>query len=58
MFGIEPGTIRETPDGTDALLVDRREDVGHALRLRVPGRHNLSNALAAIARRGRRGRRS
>ena len=49
MFGIEPETIREGVDGIDAVLVDRREDVGHALRLKVPGRHNLSNALAAIA---------
>ena len=48
-FGIEPGTIVESDDGTDALLVDRRKDIGHALRLNMPGRHNLSNALAAIS---------
>jgi UDP-N-acetylmuramate--alanine ligase len=49
MFGIEPDTLRMAPDGTSALLVDRREDVGHPLRLKTPGRHNLSNALAALA---------
>jgi UDP-N-acetylmuramate--alanine ligase len=49
LFGIEPDTIRETATGTSAILVDRREDVGHPLHLSMPGRHNLSNALAAIA---------
>ncbi len=48
-FGVEPGTIIEREDGIDALLVDRRTDVGHSLRLPMPGRHNLENALAAIA---------
>ncbi len=48
-FGIEPGTIIESENETDALLVDRRDDVGHSLRLPMPGRHNLENALAAIA---------
>ena len=48
-IGIEPGTIKEGASGIGALVVDRREDVAHALRLNVPGRHNLSNALAAIA---------
>jgi len=48
-FGIEPGTIAEEADTITALLVDRREDRGHSLRLRMPGRHNLANALAAIA---------
>ena len=48
-LGIEPGTIVDREDGIDALLVDRRDDVGHSLRLPMPGRHNLENALAAIA---------
>lgn len=48
-FGIEPGTIHETAAGISAILVDRRSDQGHGLRLKVPGRHNLSNALAAVA---------
>jgi len=49
MIGIEPGTIHETETGISALLVDRARDMGHGLRLKVPGRHNLANALAAIA---------
>ncbi|RIV89059.1 Mur ligase family protein [Aurantiacibacter zhengii] len=48
-LGIEPGTIQESETQTEAILVDRREDVGHSLRLPMPGRHNLQNALAAIA---------
>jgi UDP-N-acetylmuramate--alanine ligase len=48
-IGIEPGTIVEEAGGIAALLVDRREDRGHALRLAMPGRHNLANALAAVA---------
>ncbi len=48
-IGIEPGTMVESEDETDALLVDRRTDVGHSLRLPMPGRHNLENALAAIS---------
>jgi UDP-N-acetylmuramate--alanine ligase len=48
-IGIEPGTIEETPTGIAALLVDRREDEAHALRINMPGRHNLANALAAVA---------
>ena len=48
-FGIEPGTIVDGDTGIEALLVDRRKDIGHALRLSMPGRHNLSNALAAIS---------
>lgn len=49
MIGVEPGTIMDEANGISALLVDRRSDTGHALRLAMPGRHNLSNALAAIA---------
>ncbi|RKF19272.1 UDP-N-acetylmuramate--alanine ligase [Altericroceibacterium spongiae] len=48
-IGIEPGTIEDEPMGISALMVDRRSDTGYPLRLRMPGRHNLSNALAAIA---------
>jgi UDP-N-acetylmuramate--alanine ligase len=49
LLGVEPGTLEETPTGVAALLVDRRDDVGHALRIAMPGRHNLANALAAVA---------
>ncbi len=48
-IGIEPGTIMEDARSIRAILVDRRNDIAHALRLPMPGRHNLSNALAAIA---------
>ena len=48
-IGVEPGTIYEEADHQRAVLVDRRQDVGIPLRLPMPGRHNLSNALAAIA---------
>jgi len=47
-IGVEPGCIIETPTYVSALVVDRRRDTGHPLRLPMPGRHNLSNALAAI----------
>ena len=48
-FGIEPGTIEDTPTGIAAILVDRRDDVAHVLRVGMPGRHTLANALAAVA---------
>ncbi len=49
VIGIEPGTISETATGISALVVDRRADAGFGLVLKVPGLHNLSNGLAAIA---------
>ncbi len=49
MIGVEPGTIEETAKGISALIVDRRDDTSHTLALPMPGMHNLSNALAAIA---------
>ncbi|MEO0063052.1 MAG: hypothetical protein RLZZ08_1612 [Pseudomonadota bacterium] len=48
-LGVEPDTIIDTPTGISALVVDRRDDTGHELRLKMPGRHNLANAMAAIA---------
>ncbi len=48
-IGIEPETALESGEGTTAVLVDRRTDTAHALRVPMPGAHNLSNALAAIA---------
>ncbi len=48
-IGIEPGSIEDTPTGIAASVIDRRDGVTHALRIAMPGRHNLSNALAAIA---------
>ena len=48
-IGVEPGTIQEGPTSLTALLLDRRDHTIHPLRLPMPGRHNLANALAAIA---------
>jgi len=39
----------EGPDGIAATITDRQDGSAHALNLKMPGRHNLSNALAAIA---------
>jgi UDP-N-acetylmuramate--alanine ligase len=48
-IGIAPGSIAEGPTRQAALVLDRHEGSEHPLRLPLPGRHNLSNALAAIA---------
>ncbi len=49
MIGVDPASITETLTSLSATLIDRRDDSRHALTLSVPGRHNLANALAAIA---------
>ncbi|MGE3691599.1 MAG: Mur ligase family protein [Novosphingobium sp.] len=49
MIGIAPGSLTEGPVSLSATVVDRRDASSHALALKVPGRHNLANALAAIA---------
>jgi UDP-N-acetylmuramate--alanine ligase len=41
--------IIEAPITLTATVLDRRNGTSHALALKVPGRHNLYNALAAIA---------
>ena len=46
---IEPGSIAARPDAISATLLDARDGCRHDLALRVPGRHNLSNALASLA---------
>ena len=48
-IGIVPGSVAEGPMRQAALVIDRHDKSEHALRLNLPGRHNLSNALAAIA---------
>ncbi|GGD49357.1 UDP-N-acetylmuramate--alanine ligase [Erythrobacter arachoides] len=48
-LGVADGSVAEGPTRQAALIVDRRDDSEHALTLAMPGRHNLSNALAAIA---------
>ena len=48
-LGVAEGSIEDTAIGIRAQVVDRRDGSAHALELQMPGRHNLSNALAAIA---------
>ncbi len=55
-FGIEAADARisvsdwsESALAITATVVDRQGGTSHALDLRMPGRHNLANALAAIA---------
>ncbi len=48
-LGVAPGSIAEGPTSLSATVEDRRDDTAHGLTLQVPGRHNLANALAAIA---------
>ncbi|ANU07783.1 glutamate ligase domain-containing protein [Paraurantiacibacter namhicola] len=48
-IGVVPGSVAESPLRQAALVVDRHDGSEHALTLAMPGRHNLSNALAAIA---------
>ena len=55
-FGIASGEAQigaadviEEPTALSATVLDRRDGSSHPLRLRVPGRHNPFNALAAIA---------
>jgi UDP-N-acetylmuramate--alanine ligase len=49
MLGVVPGSIVEGPASLAATIEDRRDGSRVALALKVPGRHNLANALAAIA---------
>jgi len=48
-IGVEPASIEDTATGIRARVTDRRDGTVHPLELQMPGRHNLSNALAAIA---------
>ncbi|CAN5236671.1 UDP-N-acetylmuramate--L-alanine ligase [soil metagenome] len=53
-FGLSPAAqlrateLMERPDGVSFLLTDHRTGESLSARLAVPGRHNVSNALAAI----------
>ncbi len=49
LIGVVPGSITDGPISQSATIIDRRDGSQHALNLKVPGRHNLANALAAIA---------
>ena len=48
-IGVVAGSVAESPLGIGATVELRRTGERHALALKVPGRHNLSNALAALA---------
>ncbi|UVI38695.1 glutamate ligase domain-containing protein [Qipengyuania spongiae] len=48
-IGVVSGSIAEGPLRQAATVIDRHDGSEHALRLQMPGRHNLANALAAIA---------
>ena len=55
-FGIDAADARisvstwsDSALGISATVVDRQDGASHALDLGMPGRHNLANALAAIA---------
>ncbi len=48
-IGVVPGSIADGPVRQAAAVVDRHDGSEHPLVLHMPGRHNLSNALAAIA---------
>lgn len=43
------GSVQESPTAIAADVVDRRTGAVFPLTLQVPGRHNLANALAALA---------
>jgi len=48
-IGVAPGTIEDGPTRQAATVIDRHDGSEYSLALNLPGRHNLSNALAAIA---------
>ena len=48
-IGVVPGSVADGPIRQAATVIDRHYGSEHALLLNLPGRHNLSNALAAIA---------
>ncbi len=48
-ISVEPDSIEESPFGISAAILDNRSSEAFPLVLPMPGLHNLSNALAAIA---------
>ncbi len=48
-IGITRGSIADGPIRQAATVIDRHDGSEHPLILNLPGRHNLSNALAAIS---------
>ncbi len=49
MIGVVPGSIVQGPVSLAASIEDRRDGGRVPLELKIPGRHNLANALAAIS---------
>lgn len=49
MIGVVPGSVVQWADAIEARVVDRRDGSEHPLVVQQPGRHNLYNALAALA---------
>lgn len=47
-ISVDGSSIVDTTTGIEAVVTDKRDGSRHELRLSMPGRHNLSNALAAI----------
>ena len=48
-ISVEPGSVEQGSLSITARIIDRRDGTQQALTLPMPGLHNLSNALAAIA---------
>lgn len=46
---VDHDSIQETPTDISAIILDTKNRESWPLRLPMPGKHNLSNALAAIA---------
>ncbi|QSB43761.1 UDP-N-acetylmuramate--alanine ligase [Tsuneonella flava] len=46
---VDPASIESKPLSIAATVIDNRDGSRHQLHVAMPGRHNLSNALAAIA---------
>lgn len=48
-ISVEQSSVNEGPTAISARVIDRRSGATYPLALGVPGRHNLANALAALA---------
>jgi len=48
-LGIVDGSVSDGPTSQSATIIDRRDGGEYPLTIAMPGKHNLSNALAAIA---------
>ena len=48
-ISVLPESVAESATTVRAAVIDRRDDAVYPLSLQIPGRHNLANALAALA---------